>query len=420
MVYIIILLILAGALWFFGKKAKGFYKGHEFTIKYILLSFLFVTVSATLYDSSSNEDSYYNSYYYENNNDLNTGLIVSLCIVVALYIVMRLLCKPNINKFYDNNRYTINSIFISSIVVLLLSAFIKSVAVTIICTIAAAVICIYIRISYQSRVIGYISKYIYNIANGIDKQNLLTEAHFFSQPEAKRLLNQGYKINDMSPLDFMRAILRDNVINGIKKEFIEGLEESENKDIGRIFFYYEYIHYLPYLEEQGINLIDCIDDFGIINSSYWYIEDVAFFSNVLLEDAISVAELSIRDTPKLSDVPFSLYYFINHMYGLNFLNSYVTEYDLDGLKNKPELFKDDFDALYNSFGKAMLDVMTKNNRIIKTPSGNEENEFLYSYNHEDEDGIIKEEYGQQFEAHRVPMDVDISQGQLDELAGCPA
>ncbi len=424
MAYIIILLIVLGVLWFLCKKAKGFYKAHEFTIKYAVVSFWVVLLSGLFYDLHDIRD---DDYYYEDNDGLNIGLVVSICIVVAVYVVIRLLYKSNTNRFYNDNKYTINLVFLCSSITMLLGTLTNSIIVTIILAIASAIICIYLRVTYESRVVDYISKYVYNICNEIDKKNLITEAHLFSQPEGKKLLNQGHRINDMSPLDFMRSILKSNVLNGIKKEFIEGLEEAENKDMGRIFFYYEYTYFLPYLEEQGIRLVDCIDSFGIINSEYWYIEDVAFFSDILLKDAISSVERLILETPELSDVLFSEEYYNNKMYHLEFLHPYLTEFDLNGLKNKPELFKDDIDELYFELSGLIIQMLVENNKINqlqdltkmsdsdKSKNGN----CLYSYNHEDENGIIKEEYGQQFEQNRVQIDDGISQEQMDELAGCP-
>lgn len=273
--------------------------------------------------------------------------------------------------------------------------------------------------SYKSRIEGYMAEYVNNISNGSDRQNQITESSFFAQEKTKSLLQEDFKINGVSAEDFMKSTLKNLVIDGIKKEFMIEMDESKDKTIGIISFYYSYAEFLGYLKEQNIHLTEIIDSFGILNTSYWYIEDVAFFSDLLLQELMSAFEQKLKTVPKLAEVPFSKEFLLNYMYSNRFLDCYVSETDLDCLRNNPGLFKEEFDDLYSAMTNTEIDTSIKKNWIKKQPAMNEKGDYLYSVIHEDENGIIKEEYGKDFEQHRDYLDEDLSANQIDELAGCP-
>ncbi|MCM1508116.1 MAG: hypothetical protein NC177_13435 [Ruminococcus flavefaciens] len=282
------------------------------------------------------------------------------------------------------------------------------------------IICMIIaKKSYKSRIEGYMAEYVNNISNGSDRQNQITESSFFSQEKTKSLLREDYKVNGVSAKDFMKSTLKNLVIDGIKKEFMIEMDESKDKTIGIISFYYSYAEFLGYLKEQNIHLTEIIDSFGILNTSYWYIEDVAFFSDLLLQELMSAFEQKLKTVPKLAEVPFSKEFLLNYMYSNRFLDCYVSETDLDCLRNNPGLFKEEFDDLYSAMTNTEIDTSIKKNWIKKQPAMNEKGDYLYSVIHEDENGIIKEEYGKDFEQHRDYLDEDLSANQIDELAGCP-
>lgn len=294
-----------------------------------------------------------------------------------------------------------------------------AVAIPVVILTIGIIILIISKATYKSRVEKYIAEYVNNICNNIDRQNTITESSFFSQEQTKSLLQEGFKVNGMTAENFMKAALRNSVISGIRKEFTEEMEESKSKDMGSISFYYTYADFLPYLEEQNMSLTGIIESFGILNTTYWYIEDVAFFSDLLFTDLMSAFEQKLKTVPKLSEVPFSKEFLLNYMYSCRLFDSYINKTDLDCLKDNPDLFKEEFDNLYSAMTNTGLDIEIDKKLINVQPDIDEDNEYLYSLNHEDENGIIKEEYGKQFEQHREPFDGIVSDEQRMQLVGVP-
>lgn len=391
-IIIIILLLVAGFSVF--KKIKEFWKDHKF------LSILFAIIIMLSFGGDI------------------FGIIIAVITCVLIY-------KFTSSTFYDNNKVIINYVLISTIVTLLLNLVNKKLAhvIGILAIVVPIVIfiiyTIYKRVAYKPRVEKHLAEYINNINDGIDNQNLITEASFFSHPQTQSLLAEGHDIDGVSAEDFMKATLRNFVIDGIKKRFTEEFESSKNKNSGKIFFYYDYSAFLPYLEEQNIHLTEIIDSFGILNTTYWYIEDLAFFSDLLLKNLMSVFKQKLITVPELAEVPFSKEFLLNYMQSCKFLDRYISETDLDCLRDNPELFEDDFNYLYLAMTNTELDISIEKNWIKAQPDINKNNEYLYSLNHEDENGIVREEYGQQFEQHRVSFDEDLSANQINELKGCP-
>lgn len=419
MIYIIILLIFAVALFYFGKKTKGFYKAHEFTVKYVLFSYCAVMMIGTIcYSRVQDKIAYDNRYYYQGEDPFNSSLkgsIVAICVLAAVYIIIRFLLKSKMNDFYNNNRFTVNSIFLSCIITL--SALFKGTSWAVICGLICAAICIYMALSYKSRVLKFATMFTYNVVNKIDKQNKLMETAFFSQPKVKRFLKEKTMVDGDTNYHYLQSALRIAVLSSLKQLFSKELSEKGDK----IFFFYSYYYYEPYLAEQNMDLIDTLDSFKLINSSFCYVQDKetgdgGFFSQNILDEITQNFIAFLKSFPKLSGVPFSVDYLFNTMYSNGFLNPYFYDEDLELLKGDRELYEGDFLTIYDGAMNEEMRISLDNGQIKSAPKQNENDEDTYILNHEDANGVISEEYGQACEQHRGSLDIDEP---VDELAGCP-
>lgn len=382
-------------------KSATFAKKHEFTIKYVIFSPIVSFLPAIIFDTM-------------------TAFWIFIAIAVVVYIIILLAYKSDVNDFYDDNRYTVNSIFVYSVIVNVISIFFESRVIAAIGTIAIAVICIYMRISYRSRIFNYAFTYIHNIENGTDKQNNLTDVSFFSQKKVIGFLAERAHVDGISSYNYIQDIFRECVLISLKKYFCNEL--SENND--RIFFFYEYSSYIPYLYEHNMDLLDTLSSFEIINSDFLYIKnketgDGVFFSDNIFDKIIQNVMQFLKENPKLSDVPFSKNYLFNSMYNNGLLNPYIPEVNLELLQEDPELYEGDFLELYSGITNEGIQFALNNEQIKPGPKQNKKDEDTFILIHENEDGIIEKEYGFESEMHRATLDNELSSEEMNELKGCP-
>ncbi len=277
---------------------------------------------------------------------------------------------------------------------------------------------IYNRVFFKSRVKKYSSKYVKNIANGSDKDNDITEACFFAQDKVKKFLSQKKNVDGESSQVYLQKILRKTVLSKLAEQFRSELISGNKVVTDRIFFYYEFYHYIKYFNEQNMNFIDYLDSLGIIDSSFVYIDDVAFFSNDILGQITDNFIPFLKKNPCLSGVPFSVNYLFDSMYRQGFLNNYISALNLELLRKDEELYEDDFISLYGAVANEELEIAINNNVINEMPKSNDNTETTYSLSHENQYGIIDEEYGLDLEKNRVPFDIDTNE--LDAMDGIPA
>ncbi len=272
---------------------------------------------------------------------------------------------------------------------------------------------IYNRVFFKSRVKKYIRKYIKNIDNFKDRENDMTEACFFEQAMVKKFLKQRKNVNGGASYVYLQKILKETVLLRLKKQFYSNLIFKNKVNTERIFFYYEFYHYVNYFKEQKISFIDYLDNLGIIDSYFVYIDDVAFFSNDILNQITNNFIPYLKENPNLSEVPFSENYLFNSMYNNGFLNNHIQASHLELLRADKKLFEEDLIDLYSAVINEELENAIDNNLINEIPKKDEDDEVTYSLSHENEDGIIEKEYGLNFEQNRVSCDVDTSE--LDNL-----
>lgn len=275
-------------------------------------------------------------------------------------------------------------------------------------------------LTFKFRVRSYINNYLVQVVADNSRTNQLTEESFFSQPKTKKLLSEKANVENQTSRQFMQDCLYSTVMMSLKNTFINRLFENENVVNDRVFFYYEFNNYLYYLDEQGMDLIDVLENFNIVQSRFCYIEGAVFFSNELFERMTDDFIPFLTKNPKLSDVPFSAEYLSKTMYEQGMLSPYVSDNALECLRKDKELFEDDFIDLYGGVANEEIQIAIKQGKLNVQPNPNDKERQAYSLKHEDENGIIQSEYGMDFEQHRVDCDINLTSDQLDDLEGCPA
>ena len=279
---------------------------------------------------------------------------------------------------------------------------------------------IYKMVTYKNRVKKYIGEYVGNVVADHSHTIQMTEASFFSQPKTKKMMGEKAKVDEMTTREFMQKCFHDIVFDSLKNAFQRELFRNGNVITDRVFFYYEFYDYDLYCDEQHIDLVDVLSSFNIIQTGFTYVPGSVFFSNDLLERMQADFIPFISKDPKLSDVPFSSEYLEKIMYSNEVLSPYISQEDLDALASNRELFDDDYIDLYHGVTNEDIKRYVEEGKLNVLPNQNDNKKQLYSLKHEDENGIIKEEYGQSSEQHRVTLDIDIPADQLDDLDGCPA
>ena len=346
-------------------------------------------------------------------------LLEALFLILCIYGAYRLL------KFIKEKVTSLIKIILT-IVAVIIVGFIALYIITtdlfqilfVCCLILTVLYFIYIKALFKSRVKKYTLQYVNNIDNGIDKENDITEDCFFTQDKVKKFLSQKKTVDGENSHVYLQKILRETALSGLANKFRSKLISKDNVVTDRIFFYYEFFFYKKYLDEQNIDFINYLDSLGIINSKFVYIDDVAFFSNDIFGQITDDFIPFLKENPMLSDVPFSVNYLFNSMYYQGFLNNYIDSLDLELLRENKKLYEDDFISLYGAVVNEELEIAINNNTINEMPKTNDNTETTYSLSHENQDGIIEEEYGMDFEENRVSFDIDTNE--LDAMDGIPA
>jgi len=387
----IILLIIFGLIMFFiYKKAKNFYDRHKFTIKYLIVTsivwWIWSIISAIIYD------------------DFDLAVESSLkvpTVSAALYIYLRLSYKSRLKKHI--NRY-IESFENTSI--------------------------------NNNDVTVSISDSQINLS-GTNPTCILAERSFMSESKTVKFLNERYKIHGEINETFIKE-LYNNLVLDHAREYLQKYLTTD-----RIFFYYEFYAYICYFQEQNIDFIEYISNLNIMNTdTIYYFSGIAFFSSEVNERMDNdFLEFCVLDET-ISETAFSKNYLANKMCENRFLDKYINPQDLEKLYYDKKMFMTDLMDMYDnmsgcdvrgylspSFSMAnMYNCVAKNQitdcmeaRIIDAMSPlSDDAEAIYIFKNEDENGIIKKEYGQRFEQHRVSLDDGLSADQLNELEGCPA
>lgn len=279
---------------------------------------------------------------------------------------------------------------------------------------------IYKMVSYKHRVQKYTGEYVEQVLADHSKTIQMTEASFFNQPKTKKLMGEKTKVDEMTPREFMQKCLHDTVMTFLKNDFQKELFRNGQVITDRVFFYYEFYDYDLYCDEQHIDLVEVLSSFNIIQTGFTYVPGSVFFSNDLLEQMQTDFIPFISKEPKLSDVPFSPEYLEKTMYSNGALSPFISQEDLAALASNRELFEDDYIDLYHGVANEDINRYVAEGKLNVLPNPNDDKKQTYSLKHEDENGIIQEEYGQSAEQHRVTLDIDLSSDQLDDLDGCPA
>ncbi len=276
------------------------------------------------------------------------------------------------------------------------------------------------QLTFKFWVDRYINTYLAQVLADHSRNIQLTEASFFKQPKAKKLLSEKKIVDGKTSREFMQERFRNSVFDSLKNAFQRELFSNGQVITDRVFFYYEFYDYELYCDEQHIDLVDVLSSFNIIQTGFTYVPGSVFFSNNLLERMQVDFIPFISKEPKLSDVPFSSEYLENTMYSNETLSPYISQDDLAALASNRELFEEDFIELYHGVANEDINRYVAEGKLNVLPNPNDDKKQTYSLKHEDENGIIQEEYGQSAEQHRVTLDIDLPSDQLDDLDGCPA
>lgn len=351
------------------------------------------------------------------------GFIIIVFIIIPLVLLIKK-GSPAVKQYKNLIVYIIKVLVIYIIISLPLSLFKLSpeagMTITKIYLIGAVIFFVGRILTYKNRANRYVSEYIVGVVADNSKTNQLTEASFFRQPKTQSLLSERVKVGKQTNYEFLQQCLRENIYDSLKYAFQRELFSNDQIITDRVFFYYEFYDYDLYCNEQNIDLVDVLSSFNIIQTLFTYVPGSVFFSNDLLERMQADFIPFISKEPKLSDVPFSSKYLENTMYSNGTLSPYISQDALAALDSNRNLFEEDFIELYHGVANEDINRYVAEGKLNVLPNQNDDKKQIYSLKHEDENGIIQEEYGQSAEQHRVTLDIDLPSDQLDDLDGCPA
>lgn len=353
-------------------------------------------------------------------------------IIIILFIVALIFMYKFASKLYRKFWYIIH-FFFTAIVILMVGSFLKIPdSLYILLNLAAAGFFFGMWFNYKKRAERYINDYLTQYLANPAQDKVFSEAIFLNQPKTRKLLGERYSVDGKTTKEFLQQCLRKVVLEFLKNIFMSKLFNNGQIITDRIFFYNEFYDYLSYLNEQNMELAEVLADFNIVQSGFSYVPDCAFFSNDLLARIEEEFVPFISGNQKLSDVPFSWNYLTDTMVGQDALSPYIAADMVERFKKLEDSdFIDvisDFYELYGCIAEADINKYLEKGKLDKVPnlSYDEKNnshdieKYNYSLKHEDENGIIPEEYGMSSEQHRVTFEVDLDSNQLDDLDGCPA
>jgi Ca2+/Na+ antiporter len=342
-------------------------------------------------------------------------VVILIIVVIALIILF-----SKLKGFYNDHRFTVRYILLAVIVGWVIHF--SNINMVTYSVIALAIYLVF-RLSYKKRIEIFVNSYINTVVSDRNRNKELTETSFFNHPRTRKLLRERTSIGKQTSWTYMSNVFQTQVLLQLKYALKRELFPENNNFEDRIYFDYDFYPYTLYLEEQKStfelygepsNLAEYLNSLNLVSGDFAYIEDVAFFSNNLLNTITDNFIPFLKSNSSLVSVPFSEQYLSDSMYKNNFLTNYVSQEDIELLNEQPDLFQEDFEILYSAVANEELNIAVQRNEIKQIPQKDKNEGDIFIVNYENENGIIENEFGQEFEQHRACIDISVSD-ELDDL-----
>ncbi len=284
-------------------------------------------------------------------------------------------------------------------------------------TFVAIIIYLGIRITYRLRVKRHVKKYVALASKSTAAITALTSASFFADPKTIKLSEERRKVGKLTTYEFLDQLYEKAVHSRLASTFRKKLYPDRKHYVDRVFFSFELKRFELYFDNNNENMMDFLAQLSFVNKGFIYWDDVAFLSIELHQKIKEALLCSIAAEETLADVPFSKEYLYRVLADNGFLHPFLDPVDISIMPECPDLVEG-YRCLNEYIAQEALDDAVVAAKIDKLPTQGKDRE-LFVLRHENENGIIEQEYGQELEAHRVTFNGDTSAE--DELDGldCP-